>query len=187
MGNKGIIFGTICILLGAIFRILPHPPNATPVAAMALVGGIYLNRKWLAFALPFVILLISDIILNNTVNKVFFTDQTGFILFSDYMVWTYLAFGLTVIIGMFLKRRSIGSKILGGALFSSLGFFFLTNFGTWLSSGLYPSNAGGLMASFIAAIPFFQNTLISNFVFISLFVLTIEGALAFAAKRQVTS
>jgi len=34
----------------------------------------------------------------------------------------------------------------------------LTNFGTWLSSGFYPRTLAGLEACYIAAIPFFQNT-----------------------------
>jgi hypothetical protein len=36
----------------AAIRLLPHPPNLTPIAAMALFGGAYFADKRLAFLVP---------------------------------------------------------------------------------------------------------------------------------------
>jgi len=185
MKNKSVIIASIFIFMGAIFRLLPHPPNATPLAAMAFAGGIYLNRKYLAFLLPLVALFFSDFILNNTINRGFFTDQTGVIFFSDYMIWVYLAFILTVGIGLFLKKYSTGQRVLFGTLFSSLAFYIITNFGTWLMSDIYPNTIAGLIASFGMAVPFFRNTLISNAIFIPLFVLSIDFMISYSHKKKL--
>ncbi|NNK90138.1 MAG: hypothetical protein HKO89_05970, partial [Saprospiraceae bacterium] len=77
------------IIIAAIYRLLPHPPNATPVGAMALMGGLYIGRKHLAFILPIVALFLSDLVINNTISRPFLTEQTGFVIFSDYMIPVY--------------------------------------------------------------------------------------------------
>ena len=51
----------------ALSRLLPHPPNFTPVGAMGLFGAAYFSRKYLAFLVPFVAMWVSDLILNNAV------------------------------------------------------------------------------------------------------------------------
>lgn len=181
MKNK-FSLAILFIVAGALIRLLPHPHNVTPIAAMALSGGIYLGRKNLSFLIPFVTLFVSDLLLNNTINRVFFPDQTGFIVWSDYMLYSYLAFGLTVVLGSFLKHLDKSQKIIGGALISSLLFFVITNTGLWMSGTLYPKSFGGLMACYAAAIPFFVNTLIGNFIFIAVFVLGIESIFSYAHK-----
>jgi len=179
--NWAIIF----IVAGAILRLLPHPHNATPIAAMALAGGLYLGHKYLSYAIPFLTLFVSDLVLNNTINRIFFTDQTGFIVWSDYMWFAYLAFGLTVVLGTVLKKLNKSQIIIGGALASSLLFFVVTNTGTWMTGSLYPKDFMGLMACYAAAIPFFINTLLGNLVYTALFVFGIEYAnqLAVVTKK----
>jgi len=175
MNNRNFMLVGVCIMVAAIFRLLPHPPNATPIAAMALMGGLYVSKKHLAFILPLAALLISDIILNNTVLRSFYPEQTGIILFSNYMIATYAAFIITVIIGLRLIRQSAMNKIILGTLLSSIGFFIITNLGVWMGSVIYPKSPAGLIACFSAAIPFFKNTLLGNALFITLFVASIES------------
>lgn len=175
MKNKELLLASALILIGFIYRILPlNVPNVTPIAAMALLGGLYLNKKWMAFLVPLAALFASDLILNNTVSRVFFPDRTGFIVFADYMLWTYAAFALTVVLGFALMKSKGMTKILLGGFSASILFFLLTNFGTWLTAGIYPKNAAGLSACFGAAIPFFRSTLIGNMVFITLTVGSVE-------------
>lgn len=165
----------VFIIVGFAYRLIPHhPPNFTPVAAMALVGGIYMNRKALAFMVPFIALFLSDLILNNTINRGFFMEQTGMILWADYMPFTYGAMMATVALGMILTNRSAGIKILAGGLIASVLFFLVTNFGSWLTWPMYPKSPAGLLMSYEAAIPFFQLTLIGNLVFVTIFVGSIE-------------
>ena len=180
--NKKIAFASILICVGAIFRLIPHPSNFTPVAAMALLGGFYFSKKYLAFLVPVLALLVSDFVLNNTVNRIFFEDQTGMIVWADFMTFTYMAIALTVVIGFALSKTSLAGKIAGGSLVASILFFVVTNFGSWLTSGLYPKNFTGLLACYTAGVPFFANTLMSNLLFVGLFVFAIEGALKYSQK-----
>jgi len=66
----------------------------------------------------------------------------------------------------------------GAALTSSVLFFVLTNFGVWLVSDLYPRTAAGLVGCYIAAIPFFRNTLAGN----AFYTLVLFGGFALAQR-----
>ena len=175
MKNKGILLAAVCILIGFIYRLIPgHPHNVTPIAAMALVGGLYFNRKVLAFLVPIVALVASDLILNNTINKVFFTEHTGMVLWANYMYWTYGAFLLTVVLGIALTKSNAVSKVLVGGVVASLLFFVISNVGVWLSMPMYSKDFAGLTACFVSAIPFLQNTLLGNLLFAGIFIGSIE-------------
>lgn len=131
------------IAVAAALRLVPHPPNFTPVAAMALFGGTYLGRRWLAFAAPLGAMLLSDAIIG----------------FHSYMWATYLSLVLTVLLGWAALARISILRVGAAAVASSILFFLLTNFSVWLGSTVYPQTMAGLAACYAAAIPFFQNTL----------------------------
>jgi len=141
--NSRLIALQSAILIAAVLRLVPHPPNFTPIGAMALFSGAYLGRRWLAFAAPLGAMLISDAVL-------------GF--YSGFWV-TYLAIGLVVLIGWLALSRVSPLRVGLAAVASSITFFLVSNFGTWALSGMYPHTSAGLEACFVAAIPFFQNTL----------------------------
>ena len=141
------------LLVAALFRVLPHPPNVAPIAAMALFAGAYFTDRKLALILPFAALLLSDLVIG----------------FHSTMVFVYAAFAATVGIGLLLQTRRRVLPIAGAALGSSVLFFLVTNFGSWLSHGMYPLTGEGLMAAYTAGIPFFRNTLIGDLAFVALF------------------
>ena len=137
----------LVVLLGAIaaaaaMRLVPHPFNFTPVGAMALFSGTYLGRRPLAFAAPLGALLLSDVVLG----------------FYSGMVTVYLATAAAVLIGWTLVQRKNVLRVGAAALASSVLFFVVTNFAMWLNSGFYPRTSTGLAECFVAAIPFFQNS-----------------------------
>lgn len=186
MKNKDFVLALACILIGFVYRLIPgYPANITPVAAMALVGGLYLNRKALAFLIPIVALFASDFILNNTINRGFFSDHSGIVLFDTYMYWTYGAFLLTVVLGIVLARSKSTSKIIVGGVGASVLFFILSNIGAWISMPMYPKDITGLAACFTAAIPFFRNTILGNLVFASIFVGSIEYLRSYNPGKQL--
>ena len=140
------------ILVAAAFRLVPHPPNFTPIGAMALFGGAYFGRHALAFVAPLGALLLSDAILG----------------FYSGMQVTYLAVALVVLIGWAVRARITPLRVAGAAVASSILFFAVSNFGVWLLGGMYPPTLSGLAACYVAAIPFFQNTLAGDLVFSAL-------------------
>ena len=135
------IFIISVIMAGALFRFIPHWPNFTPIAAIALFGGTYLGKKYLAFMVPFAAMFLSDLVLG----------------FHAYMGAVYLAFGATVIIGFMLRGRIKPGNIVIASIGSSVLFYLVTNFAAWLASPVYPSTFTGLMESYIAGIAFFNN------------------------------
>jgi len=139
--NPRLSYIIITIFVAAMFRLIPHWPNFTPVAAIALFGGAYLGRKWLAFLIPFAALFFSDLIIG----------------FYSYMPAIYIAFGLTVIIGMLMARNIKITTVIGASLGSSILFFLVTNFAAWLGNPLYAQSFAGLMQSYVAGLAFFND------------------------------
>ena len=153
MDNKARLLALVtAIFAAAALRLVPHPPNFSPIAAMALFSGAYLPKRALAFVAPFAALLLSDVVLG----------------FYAGMNFVYFSFALTVLIGWAIASRKTPLMIGSAAVASSVLFFVLTNFGMWLFSGLYPLSGAGLAACFVAAIPFFQNTLVGDLLFTAL-------------------
>jgi len=140
------------IVVAAALRLVPHPPNFTPIGAMALFSGAYLGRKALAFAAPLGALLLSDLVLG------FYHGQAT----------VYFSVALIVMLGMVALSRVSPLRVAGAAVLSSVLFFLITNFGMWLFSGFYPRTMLGLEACYVAAIPFFQNTIAGDLFYATL-------------------
>jgi hypothetical protein len=135
------------IVLAAASRLLPHPPNFAPVAAIGLFAGAYSSRRagWLV---PFAALLASDAVLG-------FYHPVG-------MLWNYLAFAACLLLGSgWLARRRTALRLGGAVVSSALAFFVISNFGMW-ASGYYPRTWAGLVECYVAALPFLRNTLLSD-------------------------
>jgi len=130
------------VLAAAASRLIPHPPNLASISAIALFGGAYFSDRRLAFLIPLAALFLSDLILG----------------FYSHMEVVYLSFALIVCVGLWLQKRRSAFYIAGAALVSSVLFFVLTNFGVWAFESLYPKTFEGLLACYVAAILFFQNT-----------------------------
>ena len=155
------------VLLLALSRLIPHPPNFTPLGAMAILAGATIKDFRLALLIPLSAMLASDIFLG----------------FHSSMLFVYASVAIIVLACHFwLKKLSLISLGLA-ALFAAILFFLVTNFGAWLSHDMYAHTIGGLGQAYTAGIPFFKNTLLSNlfFIAISFYALkTISGKKVFA-------
>ena len=137
--NKKNSIIIIFMLVAVLTRLLPHLPNFTPVTAVALFGGLYLSNKMLAYVLPLVIMVISDLFLG----------------FSSLTLFVYFAFMVISFIGIQAKKPSLGVVLL-----SSISFFVITNFGVWLLG--YPKTWTGFVECYTLALPFFRNSLMGD-------------------------
>ena len=142
----------LAIVGAAVLRLVPHPPNFTPIDAMALFSGAYLGRRALAFMAPLGALLLSDALLG----------------FYSGMQFQYLSVALIVVLGWFALSRVSVIRLGLAAFAGSVLFFAITNFGTWLVSGLYPHSLSGLAACYDAAIPFYRNSLVGDLFYATL-------------------
>ena len=137
------------IALIVVSRLVPHPPNFTPVLAAALFCGILYARPSHGLLIPILGMAAGDLVL-------------GF----HAQVWAvYLAIALCVGLGRWmLSPPGILTTATAGLSGSAL-FFLLTNFAVWMQGDLYPMTAAGLLAGYVAAIPFFHHTLVATLLF----------------------
>jgi len=136
----GPIALTVLIVLAALSRILPHPFNFTPIEAMALFGGAYYANRALSIAVPLLAMLLADFFLG----------------FHDGMPVIYATIALISILGFALRGRVSVLRVASLGLISATLFFLITNFAVWLGGTMYPMTANGLLACYIAGIPFFH-------------------------------
>ena len=129
------------IVAAALMRLLPHWPNFTPVAAMALFAGTYFERKQFAFAIPIAAMFLSDLVLG----------------FTALMPAVYLSFVVTVVIGATIRKHISVRNVLLASFASTVIFFLITNFAAWLVFPFYPQNFLGLMESYMAGLVFFND------------------------------
>jgi hypothetical protein len=164
-----IIIAILIVLLAAASRLIKHPFNFTPIAAMALFAGCYLHKKW-GMALPLAAMLVSDY----------------FIGFYDWQVMTsvYVSVALSFVIGWYLSRRLKWYNVAFASLASSVTFFIITNFAVWAFFNWYPHTLAGLLNCFTLALPFFRNTLLGDLVYSGILFGAYELALFLAAKRK---
>ena len=159
------------ILAAAASRLIPHPLNFTPIGAMALFGGACFADRRLAFAVPLAAMLLSDLAIALIYRE--------FLLHSlALMPAVYGSLALIVCLGFWLRERRRLLPIAGATLAASVLFFVLTNFGEWAVGPLYAKTWEGLVACYVAAIPFFQNTLLGDAVYVTAFF----GGLALAER-----
>ncbi|MDO8365866.1 MAG: hypothetical protein Q7T20_03645 [Saprospiraceae bacterium] len=150
------------IALAALTRLLPHPPNFTPIAAIALFGAAYFNRQWLMLAVPFAVLFLTDLFINNVIYRELYGNQ--FTIITSW--WIYVAFALVMLAGLgLLSNKVTGIRVFGASLSASAIFFLITNFSVWAESGMYPKTAAGLAACYTAGIPFLGNTILGDLFF----------------------
>lgn len=149
-----VIVAIIFVLIGVSLRLLPHPANFAPIAAIALFGGVYLSKKT-AFILPLAAMLISDIFI-------------GFYEIN-LMVFVYGSFLICVVLGFWLKKYKKWYTILGSSILGAVIFYLLTNFAVWAFTPWYPKDFLGLIESYIMAIPFFKNTLLGDLFYVTFF------------------
>ena len=147
------------VAVAALSRLLPHPPNVTPIVAMALFGGAYFGSRKLAFLLPLIAMLLSDLLLAATVyGTAALRSQPA----------VYLCIAATVGLGMLIRRRKSVGRVAGATLRASVLFYLVTNFSVWAFGWLYTKDWSGLLACYTAAIPFFRNSLAGDVCFVAL-------------------
>jgi len=67
--------------------------------------------------------------------------------------------------GLIINKRQSVSSIFAGSVLGAVVFFLLTNFAFFYPSTLYPHNVAGILASYAAGLPFFNNMLAGNLIY----------------------
>jgi vitamin B12 transporter len=139
-------------LLGALSRLLPHPQNAVALGALALYSGARLPRR-VAWAVPLAAMAFSDLLIDY---------GTGRRAVTLVRASVYGAFALIVLLGRVAARRAKPVRLAALSVAGSLFFFVVTNFAVWVEMGTYPPTRTGLALCYVAAVPWFWNTLLAD-------------------------
>jgi hypothetical protein len=152
--NKQLVFTAVgLILIAAILRLIPHPPNFAPIASLAIFGGTVIADKKYALVLPLGALFLSDILFELFTTTQGFYDVSQIFVYGAFILITFLATRI---------RKVNTTNILLACLWSGAIFFILSNFGVWLTGIYYPKTFAGLIECYAAAIPFYKNELFGN-------------------------
>jgi len=143
-----IIFGTV----GRI--ILKDMPNIETITVSALLAGSLLGGFYTLFV-PLMIIALSDMYIGN----------------DPILLFTWSAWGIAGFFGWLIRKRKgynykFVLSLTGMGMLFAIFFYLYTNFGVWLLWQMYPKNLAGLLQCYIAGLPFFRNSIISNLVFI---------------------
>jgi len=142
MNYLKITLGIFIVL--ATSRFIPHPPNFTSLIALSFYVPLFLGKRFIPALL--ICFIITDIFIGFHAIVVFTWGSIIFISLTSY-----------------LFQRNIYMRIIG-AVCGSLVFYIISNFGVW-SLGSYGYSFNGLLICYIAAIPFYSNTLISTILY----------------------
>jgi hypothetical protein len=157
------------IFLGAVLRLLPHPANFAPIAAIALFGGVHLGRRW-SLVVPLLALVLSDFFIG-------FDSLTS-------RITVYGSFIIIGVIGLWLRQHRGFANTLMAAISGSVIFYLITNFAFFYPPVMYTHNWTGVVSSYINALPFFRNTLLGDLFYTGVFFGAYAFVLHFAQKRR---
>ncbi len=154
--------------VGLLGRLAPHPPNTTPVTAIAFAAGKYVGPLW-AIAIPLIVMVATDLVLG----------------FYDWKVLLSVYASIAVIGGISILTRGTKPAVtLFFVMASSILFFLVTNFAVWAASSWYPPTLEGLIASYVAGLPFLRNMFIGDLFYAASLLGAFEWVCAMLQKRM---
>ena len=163
--NRKILITTSMVFVAAFSRLLPHPPNFTPMISIALFSGAVIVSRPMALIIPLLAMFASDIFLG----------------FHSLQPVVYASILLISVSGMFINEHHRFLKVTGYSVSGSLFFFFITNSAVWMFSGMYSPGISGLLSSLVMGLPFLTNTLLSSL----LYSAVLFGSFHFLENRKV--
>jgi hypothetical protein len=161
MDSKSKSFQPLAVVMtvvAALARLVPHPPNFSPIGGVALFGGARL-RSWQAYVVPLLAMVLTDPIRSRI--------EGGYPAYSAMTPIIYASFLISVYLGRTFLRNTnnpvrIGSVVLAG----SLQFFLITNFFVWLGApDMYAQTLSGLATCYTAGLPFFGRTVLADLLY----------------------
>ena len=153
-----------------IFRLIPHPPNFTPIIATAILAPYLIKNKFTSCLMILISMFISDLFLG----------------LHQLMLFVYIPLIITVFVSNYVKYLyNKYLTVFSLSILSSVLFFVFSNFGVWLVFDLYSKDLNGLLQCYVMAIPFFKNTFLSTLFFSVTFIAIYEIILHMLSKKSI--
>ncbi len=171
--GKLVLFTVLLVLLATACKKFFVPDLAwsgfSPVIAIALFSGFIIKEKDMSFLLPLMALFISDAV----IQLLYSMGEFPYAGFYGGQWKNYLILMASTLIGWALKGRNYTSLAVGAVTAPSV-FFLLSNFAVWMGTteAVYAKTFDGLMACYVAGLPFYKNALIATLVFLPVILLS---------------
>lgn len=150
--GAGVLWLVALTTLAATFKILPHTPNFSPELTFVFYLGAVLTNKYRTTAVFFMIVIVDAI----------YALIAPYPAFGWWTFFTYTGFWLTCFWGSHFHDILDKPIFLLGAPSMSIAFWVWTNFGVWVTSGMYPLSVSGLFDCFFLALPFLGYSFIAS-------------------------
>tara|TARA_B100001250_G_scaffold402980_1_gene416843 strand:+ start:571 stop:1158 length:588 start_codon:yes stop_codon:yes gene_type:complete len=184
--KKNIILIIALVAIGVIGRLIPHPPNFTPIIAIALLASHLFKNKWIIILPSLMAMWISDLIINNYLYGGY---HDSLVIFSPSFLWVYAPIICIALLGTVLIKKVKISNIALSSISGSLIFFLVSNFGVWISgtisidgvlTPMFSKSLSGLIACYTVALPYFGNQLVGDL----LYSATLFSSYSFALSKK---
>ena len=145
------------LLLAALSRLVPHAVHGVGLNITAVSGGLLFfgargPRRQIFLAVA--VMALTDVYLTKYVYFYPF-HVSGYLL-------TWMWYGAVCLLGSELLRKVTALRVVAAVFASATGFFLLSNLVVWMGGCLYPHNLSGLGGCYLAALPFYDNDLVST-------------------------
>lgn len=142
----------LILAAGLRFLALPTPLAFTMGPALLFFGARRPRREiWAAVGL----LAAADVLLTMGVY--------GYPFSADHLV-TWAWYAAIPLLGGLLRSDARPLKLASTSLASSFSFYLVSNLAVWAVWNMYPKTLDGLLASYVAAVPFFRYTPVTDLV-----------------------
>ena len=184
--KKNIILIIALVAIGIIGRLIPHPPNFTPIIAIALLASHLFKNKWIIILPSLMAMWISDLIINNYLYGGY---HDSLVIFSPSFLWVYGPIICIALLGTVLIKKVKISNIALSSISGSLIFFLVSNFGVWISgtisidgvlTPMFSKSLSGLITCYTVALPYFGNQLVGDL----LYSATLFSSYSFALSKK---
>tara|TARA_B100001173_G_scaffold282908_1_gene268085 strand:- start:55 stop:642 length:588 start_codon:yes stop_codon:yes gene_type:complete len=184
--KKNIILIIALVAIGIIGRLIPHPPNFTPIIAIALLASHLFKNKWIIILPSLMAMWISDLIINNYLYGGY---HDSLVIFSPSFLWVYAPIICIALLGTVLIKKVKISNIALSSISGSLIFFLVSNFGVWISgtisidgvlTPMFSKSLSGLITCYTVALPYFGNQLVGDL----LYSATLFSSYSFALSKK---
>ena len=115
-----LVILAVLIVLGVAGRLLPHPPNFTPMAAIALFAGFIFIKRYMSIIAVVATMLLCDYFAFGSLSASWFGSKSMFVV--------YLALLFPIVFKNFLQKK-LGLLRLTGAALASSTVFSVSTFG----------------------------------------------------------
>jgi hypothetical protein len=145
----------LLLIVAILSRIVPHAGwwNFTAVGGALLYFGA--RRSWREMLGPLAALMATDYFLTVFTYHYPFRWQA----YVTTWVW-YLA--VMVLGQILLHSRTTFLRVAMGVVLGPTSFWLISNYAVWSAGDMYPHTMSGVVACYVAALPFYRNDLIST-------------------------